>query len=217
MLCLKRSVYLGYAVVEALSLPGLCCSWSSQFTCERYTVVEALSLPEICCGWSAQFTWDMLCLKRSVYLGYAVVEAFRLPGICCVETLSLPEIFCGWNAQFTWDLLWLKRSVYLRFVLVEALSLPEIFCGWSAQFTLDMLWLKRSVYLGYAVGWAIMTYLLMVMARMLKMDTASSPYLSRGNSWKSRSLIMKLSITLFLVYQPSRESYWNWLGIAVLT
>jgi hypothetical protein len=104
-------------------------------------------------------------------LGYAVVEAASLPGICC-----------GGSAQFTWDMLWWKRSVYLGYAVVEALSLPGICCSGSAQFTWDMLWWKRPVYLGYAVGWAIMTYLLMVMARMLKMDTASSPYLSRGNN-----------------------------------
>jgi hypothetical protein len=129
----------------------------------------AVYLDMLCC--STQFTWDMLWLKSSVYLGYAVVEELSLPGICC-----------DGSAHFTWDMLWLKRSVYLGYAVVEVLSLPGISCGGSAQFTWDILLLKRPVYLGYAVGWAIMTYLLMVMARMLKMDTASSPYLSRGNS-----------------------------------
>ena len=41
---------------------------------------------------------------------------------------------------------------------------------------------NNNIYLGYTVGWAIMMYLLMVMARMLKMDTARSPYRRNGNN-----------------------------------
>ena len=40
-----------------------------------------------------------------------------------------------------------------------------------------------TCHLLYMYGWAIITYLLMVMARMLKMDTPSSPYLIRKWLW----------------------------------
>lgn len=41
-------------------------------------------------------------------------------------------------------------------------------------------------YFGYNVGWPIITYLFIVIARTVNSDTASKPYLSNGNNWQRR-------------------------------